>query len=52
MKKIVASKDNRVDKKEVSKHLCHTVVCGRTKKKLNKEDKELYRFMVGGLQAK
>lgn len=52
MKKLVVSKDNRIDEKPELKHLCHMVVCGRTNKKLNKEDRELYHFMVGGLQAK
>ncbi|WP_292488017.1 hypothetical protein [Methanohalobium sp.] len=52
MKKLVVTNDNQLDKKRNPKQICHMVVCGRTKKKLDKEDRELYDFMVGGLQAK
>ena len=52
MKNIVVTKGNRIDKKQGSKQSSHMVVWGCTKKKLDKDDKELYRFMVGGLQAK
>jgi hypothetical protein len=31
---------------------CHAVVAGISKDKLSAEDMELYRFMVGGVQAK
>ncbi|MDY0387189.1 MAG: hypothetical protein RBT65_08690 [Methanolobus sp.] len=31
---------------------CHTVVDGVPTDKLNAEEMELYRFMVGGVQAK
>ena len=31
---------------------CHTVVDGVSSDKLNAEEMELYRFMVGGVQAK
>ncbi len=31
---------------------CHTVVGGVSADKLNAEEMELYRFMVGGVQAK
>ena len=50
--KNAATKNNQIDKNGELKQFSHVVVWGCTKKKLDKDDKELYRFMVGGLQAK
>ncbi|MGB3907038.1 MAG: hypothetical protein WBL02_01235 [Methanomethylovorans sp.] len=35
-----------------SSTVCHTVVGGVIKGRLDPEDMDLYRFMVGGMQAK
>jgi 5,10-methenyltetrahydromethanopterin hydrogenase len=30
----------------------HQVICGRTANKLDAEELEIYRFMIGGMQSK
>jgi hypothetical protein len=42
---------NRRNRADVYKG-CHEVICGVSADKLNAEEMELYRFMVGGVQAK
>jgi hypothetical protein len=45
-------RDPQKNKKVDSFNGCHAVVGGVSADKLDAEDMELYRFMVGGVQAK
>jgi hypothetical protein len=52
-------RDRRQNMRDVKKYRkadssrdCHAVVGGISKDKLTAEEMELYRFMVGGVQAK
>lgn len=45
-------RDTNKTSKSTSFRDCHAVVGGVSADKLNTEEMELYRFMVGGVQAK
>ncbi|MEZ5334957.1 MAG: hypothetical protein R2741_06855 [Methanolobus sp.] len=45
-------RDTKKNRKSDSFNGCHAVIDGVSADKLNAEEMELYRFMVGGVQAK
>lgn len=47
----IQEKSRKTDSRHSSTD-CHTVVGGVIRGRLDPEDMDLYRFMVGGLQAK
>lgn len=48
----ITKNNDKLKKHERAENISHTVISGHTADTLDSEELDLYRFMLGGLQAK